>query len=254
MNANLIYFSATYTTKRISEYIAKGMSLSVQTYDVTNYPVKSDIELNDADDLLIVAMPVYAGRIPSQAVESLNRFKTTVNTPAIIICVYGNREYDDALIEMWDIVKANGFRVISAAAFIAQHSIFPKVAANRPDAEDWSIIENYIINCKELLAEKDTIAEIEVTGNRPYKTPGAIPITPTGNSRCKRCGVCVELCPVGAIDKSNPRKTDANKCIHCGRCIVVCREKARNFHSLIYKLASYKFGKANSKRKSPEIV
>ncbi|MFI3239007.1 MAG: 4Fe-4S binding protein [Bacteroidales bacterium] len=254
MKVNLIYFSATYTTKRISEYIANGVCSAVQSHDVTNTSIKSDIELNDTEDLLIVAMPVYAGRIPPQAVKSLNRFKTTTNTPAIILCVYGNREYDDALIEMWDIVKGNGFRVISAAAFVAQHSIFPKVAANRPDADDWCVIDNYINKCKELLADKDAITEIEVIGNRPYKTPGSIPITPTGNRRCKNCGVCAELCPVGAIDKANPRKTDAEICIHCGRCIVVCSQKARNFHSLLYKVASYKFSKANTKRKSPEII
>lgn len=256
-NTTLLYFSATYTTKKIVKHIANSISTTVTEYDITNTPINSDINLSNTNDLLIVGMPVYAGRIPSESVESLKKVKSKSNTPAILVCVYGNREYDDALIEMKDIVTENGFKPLSAAAFIAQHSIFPKVATNRPDSADWEIIDKYITANRELLvklSDNSTIPELNVKGNRPYKIPGKIPITPSGDKRCKDCKLCVQLCPVGAISAENPRHTDSKRCIHCGRCIVVCTENARNFHSILYKIASWKFTKANSVRKEPEII
>lgn len=39
-----------------------------------------------------------------------------MGTPAIAVCVYGNRDYDDALIELKDAIEANGFKTVAAAA------------------------------------------------------------------------------------------------------------------------------------------
>lgn len=52
------------------------------------------------------------------------------------VVVYGNRDYEDALLELHDILSENGFVVVAAGAFVARHSIFPDVAAGRPDRDD----------------------------------------------------------------------------------------------------------------------
>ena len=47
-------------------------------------------------------MPVYAGRVPALAVERLKGMKTS-GVKCVIVAVYGNRAYEDALVEMQDV-------------------------------------------------------------------------------------------------------------------------------------------------------
>ncbi len=114
-------------------------------------------------------MPVYAGRVPAMAAERLRRFRGD-NTPAVVVAGNGNRHYDDAVLELHDIMTEQGFRTVSAGAFIAQHSIFPKVGKARPDAEDMADIKAFAEKSAELVAKG--FGEISLPGNRPYKVPG----------------------------------------------------------------------------------
>ncbi len=57
-------------------------------------------------------------------------------TPAIAVVTYGNRDYEDALLELQTILEQNGFVVIGAAALIAEHSIVHSVGHDRPDEAD----------------------------------------------------------------------------------------------------------------------
>ncbi len=251
---NLVYFSATYTTRKVVRLIAGQISDTTVEYDITQTTLENDI-VSDDQGLLIVGMPVYAGRIPDKAVNALNKFKGK-GTPAIIVCVYGNRDYDDALLELKDMIESNGFRVISAGAFIARHAIFPAVGMNRPDEEDMKLIKEFAGKSAAILqsmTDINSLPEIHVKGNRPYKIPGKIPLQPKGNKKCNECGTCVKLCPGQAIPENTPRKTDKTKCIACGRCIVVCPQHARHFGGILYKLAGNKFVKANFSRKEPKI-
>ena len=47
-------------------------------------------------------MTVYAGRVPALAVERLKGIKTS-GVKCVIVAVYGNRAYEDALVEMQDV-------------------------------------------------------------------------------------------------------------------------------------------------------
>ena len=250
---NLVYFSATYTTRKVARLIAGLLDGKVSEHDITQAVPETDIALGKAD-LLVVGMPVYAGRIPAVALEALGKFKGD-NTLAILVGVYGNRDYDDALLEMKDLVEGNGFKVVGAGAFIAQHSIFPAVGAMRPDEEDILKIKAFANQCKERLGSTTdvySLPEVVVKGKKPYKVPGKIPLKPKGNRKCDKCGTCVRLCPVQAIPEASPRKTDKSLCISCGRCIVVCPQKARHFGGILYKLVGSRFAKTNSARKEAE--
>lgn len=252
IKATTVYFSATYTTKKIVEYVANQLSNDITTYDITNDNSLDEVSI-PKKELLIVGIPVYAGRVPAMAIDRIRRFKGE-GTRAVAIAVYGNRDYDDALLELSDILSDNGFQVISGGAFIAQHSIFPKVGANRPDDADFEQLKGFAMETKKML-ETD-IKEwlpISIKGNHPYKIPGSIPIFPSGTSSCKECGKCAQLCPVGAIPLSQPKEVDETKCIKCGRCIVVCPTQSRQFQGMPYTLASEKFNSAYKERKEPEM-
>ena len=252
MKITTVYFSATYTTHRIVGHLAKRLSEEVTECDITQNGPSGEI-LIPKDELLIVGIPVYAGRVPAMAVERIRQFKGR-GTPAIAVAVYGNRDYDDALLELSDLLAENGFQVISAGAFIAQHCIFPKVGAQRPDADDYQQINVFADESNKILNKHlEKLLPIHIPGNRPYKIPGSIPIYPSGSNTCKECGKCAELCPAGAIPKDNPKTTDEEKCIKCGRCIVVCPTKSRQFRGMKYTMASIKFNTAYKERREPEM-
>lgn len=249
MKITTLYFSATYTTKRVVEAIASNISNEITAYDITN-DASTDTVTIPSDELLVVGIPVYAGRVPAIAVERINRFKGQ-QTPTIIIAVYGNRHYDDAILELNDIITECGFRTISAGAFIAQHSIFPKVGTARPDAKDIADIKDFTNKSIALLT--NGFGEIELPGNRPYKEPGGIPIWPTASRKCTACGACARLCPTGAINPESPQGVDKTKCIKCGRCIIVCPIKARRFYGIKYTLAAARFNHAFATRRDNEM-
>ncbi len=249
MKVTAVYFSATYTTRRIVESFVSHLTDEVSYYDITDDAVVHGGVVH-SDTLFVVGVPVYAGRVPAVAAERLRRFCGS-NTLAVAIAVYGNRHYDDAVLELYDILTECGFRTISAGAFIARHSIFNKIAAMRPDKSDMTIIKSFADESSHLFATRPAV--IELPGNRPYKVPGGIPIWPTASRQCTSCSACARLCPVGAIDPLSPRGVDRDKCFKCGRCIVVCPTKVRRFYGIRYSLAAQRFNSMFAARREPEV-
>lgn len=247
-----IYFSATDTTRKYVESFAAAL----------NRPV--DIEINLADDLaiafpeidkkdlVVVAAPVYGGRLPDMVAGRLRELKGN-SAKAVAMVVYGNRDYDDALLELTDILEGSNFEVVGAGAFIARHSIFPKVASSRPDEKDILALNNFAEECMRAI-KTSAKGTLHVKGKRPYKKAAGVPLHPSGDPEvCNRCGKCVDKCPAGAIDSKEPYKSDSSVCISCGRCIVVCPKHTRRYSGLKYRLIGAVFTKAFSKRKEPEF-
>ncbi|ACC97870.1 4Fe-4S ferredoxin iron-sulfur binding domain protein [Elusimicrobium minutum Pei191] len=248
-NLHLIYYSPALSTKNIICAAAKQIPLPIIEHDITQ-GIKEPIALSKAD-FAVFASPVFAGRIPAMAADIFKTIKGK-NTPAVIMVVYGNRDYDDALLELKDISSKNGFLPVSAGAFIARHSIFTKVAEQRPDNSDINKITEFIKKSFTLAQNGNITKELKVKGNTPYKTPGKIPLKPSGTYKCNKCGVCVAACPVKAIPADNPKKTDKEKCFSCARCIALCPQHARKFKGILFKIAAIGFAKKVKLRKEPE--
>ena len=130
---NLLYFSATNTTENVVKTIAKGICDSITEHNITLPENRTrEIEFTESD-IVIVGVPVYAGRVPHFLVEYFDKIKGN-NTYAVLTVVYGNREYDDALLELKNIFEKNGFLGIAGAAFIGEHSYTEILASGRPDS------------------------------------------------------------------------------------------------------------------------
>lgn len=230
---NIIYFSPTRTSASIAGTIARGMGYpEYNELDLTySYPDRPE----RLEGITLIAAPVYAGRIPKTAVERISLFKGG-GSPAIVIALYGNRHYEDALAELQDIADQAGFHTIAAAAFIGEHSYSRSnmpIASGRPDHDDLTIAFEF----GKAIAQKLTSGKLNTTlvvpGNRPYIDKGPFtPATPyTDESLCTQCQTCIELCPTGAISLEDEIISDKNLCIKCCACVKFCPNEARIFNT-----------------------
>lgn len=244
----LAVFSPTGGTEKTALAVAEGFGGLERTVDLSKVPEEQTIP---AEEILIAAMPVFGGRVPAVARERLLRLHGQGGA-AIAVVVYGNRAYDDALLELCDSLREGGFTVVSAGAFIAEHSMVRAIAAGRPDEKD-------LLKAKELgrgTAEKmESVNKTSVTvpGNPAYreKKPGGV-MAPRAGGACVGCGACAAVCPVGAIPRDKPSQTGKN-CIGCERCVFVCPHGARSLPPVQKAAASAMMHIAGRKRREPEI-
>ena len=216
----IAHFSPTGGTKKVADAIAAGLERPIVEMDLTR--ADSSVTLGENDALMAV-LPVFAGRVPRISLERLAALKGN-GQKAVAVVVYGNREYDDALLETRDALEAGGFRVVAAAAFIAEHSIARSIANRRPDAEDEALCRQFAMD---VMAKADDAAPVQVPGNTPYKERKPSAFHPAANENCIRCGACAEKCPVGAIPMDDPSETLNDLCINCMRCVQVCPMRSR---------------------------
>lgn len=208
------------------------------------------IRLNE-EDVVIISVPCYSGRVPDVAVEQLLKMNGA-GTRAVLVCVYGNRAYDDALLELKDVANQIGFVVIAVVAAVAEHSIARQFATGRPDAQDTTRLSDFAKQIFRKLSVAD-ISEPTVPGNHPYKKAGHVGIVPKPTKNCNQCGECVQECPMQAINNDDPRKVDKQACISCMRCVSVCPRSGRKVSPAMCVVAGWMLKKECSKRKEPEL-
>lgn len=235
---DLVYFSPTHTSQKVVRAIGEGMDVNArQEFDLTTDDGDSPLKVKDS--VCVLASPVYAGRVPEVALKRFRRLRPE-NCLAVVVAVYGNRHYDDALLELRDEASRLGFKVVAAAAFIGEHSYSRTgmpVAEGRPDADDLTKARDFGKRVRLMLdgLDRDAVNGLEtlsVPGNYPYKPLTQSPkVTPVSTDNCYGCGECVEVCPTKAITVVNFSKpvTDADLCIKCCACVKVCPCGARIF-------------------------
>lgn len=273
---HLVFFSPTHTSAKIARAVGDGIGMGrrMET-DLTLDESADPIEITNA--LTVIAAPVYGGRVAPVALKRLKRLKGN-NAPAILIAVYGNRDYEDALIELRDTAVELGFTPLSAGAFIGEHSYSTAsmpIAAGRPDASDLQIAFQFGQDSLNKLIEKTAVTSPElqaacklkslggklsillssffIKGTSPYKIVQAgKPACPVCTEACFVCGECVEVCPTHAISISKDGsqiETDINRCIKCCACVKECPNEARIFHT---PFAAILHEKCNTRRE-PEL-
>jgi ferredoxin/flavodoxin len=255
-----VYFSPTGTTGRAVTAFAEGLGKPYEKFDLTTPKARQSFKRSFSKDELVVAgLPVYHGRLPKNIDDFFSGFKGN-STSAIAVVVYGNREYEDALIELKMRLEDNGFKVKAVAAFIGEHTFSKNIATGRPDVNDIAIAAGFGKETAASIARNVT-GTLTIKGNYPFVAKGYDPTHPelypsypnvTTTDECTRCGLCIENCPWGAIDDAVI--TNYSECMRCFRCIKICPVSARKaigakFFDMLPRFES----RLNATRKEPEL-
>jgi ferredoxin len=257
----VVWFSPTGTTKAIVQGIARGINQSTAALiDITQPDAREQQLETSEDELLVVGVPVYMGRVPALLTEWLHAIKAR-NTPAVCVVVYGNRAYDDALLELKDILTERGCIPIAGAAYIGEHSYSnpeTPTAEGRPDARDLNHAEVFGSRVSAKLLSVSSvyeIADIDVPGNYPHggvTKLWSVDFIAVSNE-CTQCGTCAEVCPVGAIDSRDSKLIDKEECITCCACIKSCPQDARTMKPGLVKDTAIRLNELHRERKEPVV-
>lgn len=245
------YFSPTGGTRKAALMLAEALADTAPLMEI-------DLSVPDLKgqtfakaDVIVVAVPVFGGRVPAFALKQLAELQGQ-GSRAVALVAYGNRAYEDALLELSDCLTSQGFQVIAAAAVLAEHSMLRSVAAGRPNADDQKQLAAFAAQITSKL-QTETVPLTTIPGNRPYKDWQPMPVVPQVSESCTSCGLCAATCPTQAIPGSQPQTTDAQKCILCLRCTVVCPQQARSLPPQAQTMIAQKLAPIKDLYKSNEF-
>ncbi len=245
-----ICFSPTGGTEKVAEFLTEVLAWKIAPVDLCD-PQFAGVTLT-SEDVAVIAMPSYGGRVPCTAVERLAMVKGN-GARAVLVCVYGNRAYENNLAEMKNLAQKAGFRPVAAVAALAEHSMARNVAAGRPDSRDEAVLYAMALKIKAKLDAGED-GEVQVPGTVPDKPMGNFGgrLAPKATVDCNRCGRCADRCPTRAIDRDT-LEADKAKCIGCMRCIAVCYGGARKLPAALETLDGVTLSVLCSTRKENEL-
>ena len=264
------YFSPAGSTEAVTKYIAdrmaKALKVPVEYIDFTLPGGRQGQYSFEEEDLVVLGMPTYAGRLPNKALPFLRELFDGNGALAVSIVTFGNRDFDSSLTELVEEMEWLGFRVYGASAWACRHVFSDKIAAGRPDAED--------VQKMDAFADQAAARALRNYDDSPWKEPvirGGEPVGPyyvpkgedgqpaqflkakpvTDAEKCTKCGICAKGCPMGSISDQDFSEVPGI-CIKCQACVVKCPEGAKYFDAPAF-LSHVRMLEQNfTERKEPE--
>lgn len=242
MRIYAMFFSGTGTTERVvtalAARLAERMGCESETFDFTPLAARQSVRAFAEGDVVVLGVPVIAGRVPNLLLKYLDTVQGG-GAYGVPVVLFGNRSYDDALIELRDIMERDGFHTIAAGAFAGEHSFSNTLGKGRPDAEDMAEVRALADRIAEKLRSGALTSPVAVRGEtpiRPYYTPrdrngngiDIRKVKPKTNDRCTKCGWCASVCPLGSIDPQDVTKV-TGICMKCCKCVKGCPSGAKYF-------------------------
>ena len=223
-SVSVVYFSPTNTTRKAVQAIAQGSGLPLkQEINATKPAVREEAYTFASDELGIVGMPVYSGRIPACCFDFVKSLKGN-QTPCVLVAMYGNRDYEHALMEMHSLMNPNGFETMACGMFIGTHSYNENIAKDRPNEADLAQAAEFGKAVAEKIANNGTPLTIFDLLKPQAMKRGVAPII---SDKCIQCGTCIAGCPTAVI--ADDYSTDPSKCIMCMACTRYCPVNAIAF-------------------------
>jgi len=224
MKVYTMYFSPTGGTERVARILSGAFGVRAESVELLWQGAA--LPTLESEDVCVVAVPAYGGRVPFLAAENLSRLEGN-GAAAVLAVSFGNRAIDDTMLELRDLLVARGFRVLAGVEAVTEHSLARCYGSGRPGDED----EVELIEFGTRIAAKwksGDRKEPPIPGNRPYREVKYAPMSPVVSDACIGCRRCARGCPVKAIPEHDVRIVDAERCFSCMHCVKVCPTGARS--------------------------
>lgn len=236
---------------KVADAICAGAGARI--HNLTLPKNRGKVPLFGADDFVIFVFPVYGGRMPRN-IENVLANVRGEGAPCALVAVYGNREWEGALLDLNEQTAKRGFVPIAAAAAIARHSAAPHIASGRPDKDDRDKLADFGRRMLEKLEGGGRLEKIPGAHPEWKMPPGASMFPETDSGLCVSCGECVNVCPCGAIPQESPRLTDTSLCGVCAACVQACPQGARSMgNDAVRKMIREHLSRCMAARKEPEL-
>lgn len=260
-----VYASPTGNVKKvvctIAEALAQSFGVPCVQDDFTLPQARQQERHFAAEELVVFGTPVYAGRVPNKMLPFVQELFHADGALAVPVVCFGNRNFDNGLIELRNELETNGFHTIAGAGVVSEHVFSSELATGRPNAEDLVQLKSFAGQIAEKIQKLEEIpAPIAVRGDDPvgpYYRPLGIDGKPavflkakpkTHEDLCNNCGLCAQVCPMSSISPEDP-KTVTGICIKCQACIHKCPTHAKYFDDPAF-LSHVEMLKANYTRRT----
>ena len=246
-----IYFSPTGGVEQAVQAFGQalqeqlGGSVAWLQHNFTLPNGREEAPLIAPDDWVIVGVPVYAGRVPNLMLPFLNTLRGN-GAKVIPVVTYGNRAYDQALLELSQLMVQQQFQLVGAAALVSRHAFSDLLAGDRPHVADraalkafaHAVVERWQEESNAPLSNYSPLRELTDSFGAPlhYYQPTDVvgnaidlrKVKPITTDACRQCGWCAQQCPMGAISTHDPQQV-TGICIKCCRCVRGCPAGAKAF-------------------------
>lgn len=247
INIYSIYFSPCGNTKKVVDTISISLKSNIHNYDISYNTI--DITLPNArtntynfnaNDIVIIGFPTYAGKLPNKMLSFIQNNIAALNAKAICITTFGGRNFDNSLAELAYTLNNTGFDIIGATSISSEHVFTNILNSGRPNNTDILKIQSFATKIAEQIDTCSTTSvlnKIPGDANAPYYTPLGIDGKPvnilkvkptTDTSKCINCKLCAKSCPLASISMDDPSRVEGI-CIKCHSCIHKCPTSAKYF-------------------------
>ena len=181
-----VFFSPTGNAKRVictvADAVGAALGVPVAYDDFTLPQARQETRSYGPGDLVVFGTPTYAGRIPNKLLPFVQSGFQGNGALAVPVAVFGNRSYDNALMELRNELEAHGFHTVAGAGVPTEHVFSDKLAPGRPNADDLAELAGFGRKIGEKVARlTDIPTPIAVKGEDPegpYYTPMGTDGTP----------------------------------------------------------------------------
>lgn len=234
----IYYFSPTGGTLHVAQHLGERlgqlMGAPTEYHSYTLPQEREELPTFEADDIVLWATPVYAGRIPNKTLDYVHQaLHTQTHNKSLALVTFGNRAYDNALAELVGLMQDGGLQTVGAVAMVTRHAFSDTLGAGRPNPADLTALDRFAVQvAKKIRSGKPTVIHIPGEAHPDkYYTPLKTNNAPAGflkakpscdSTRCTRCGHCLEVCPMGSIANADGMPAFDGICIKCQACRRSC--------------------------------